>query len=231
MQLSVRRRRAETCDSITYLTGSHHHTGTDSVKRVRGDTNNHSDSPAEEKRGKEVALESTSEDKGLDEVDYAEPKTTVDNNTNNGGNKATVETSNTIRGERLLKDVHEALVLTLATSGVLDVVGKTNTGVVERVEKEEFGGTSGSTRGKITDHPPPVTVTLLLKGEHRFVGIAESEVQGLSWEVTDNIRGITAPEGGSTLFNDDALEALVDAGVGLGETTKAEQLVLFNNVR
>ena len=231
MQISVRRLRAETCDFITYLTRSHHHTRTNSVKRVRGETNSRSDGPAKEERGKEVALESTGEDKGLDEVHYAEPESTVDNNTNDGGQKATVETSNTVRGEGLLKDVHEALVLTLATIGVLNIVGKTDTGVVERVEKEEFGGTSGSTRGKITDHPPPVTITLLLKGENRFVGIAESKLQGLSWEVTNNIRGVTAPEGGGTLLSDDPLEALVDAGVGLGETTKAEKLVLFNNVR
>jgi hypothetical protein len=73
MQVSVRRFQAEICDSTTSLTGSHHQTGTDSVKRVRGETNSRSDGPAKEERGKEVALESTSEDKTLDKVDHAEP--------------------------------------------------------------------------------------------------------------------------------------------------------------
>jgi hypothetical protein len=193
MQVSVRRLRAEICESIIYLAGSHHHTTTDSVKRVRGETGSSSDGPAKEERGKEVAFESTGEDKGLDRVVYAEVKTTVDNNTDNGGHKATVETSNTVRGEGLLKDVHEAVELTLATSGVLDVVGKTSTDVVERVDEEERSGTSGSTRGKIADHPPPIAVMLLLEGEYGFVGVAKSEVQGLSWEVTDNIGGVAAP--------------------------------------
>lgn len=183
------------------------------------------------KRDKEVALESTGKDKGSDVVVHAEVETAVDDDTNNGGHKATVETINTVRGEGLLKDVHETLELTLASSDVLDVVGKTSADVVERVEEEERSGPSGSTRGKIADHPPPVAVTLLLKGEHRFVGIAESEIQGLFWEVTDDTRGVAAPKGGDTLLSDDTLEALVNAGVGLGETTKAEQLVLFDQVR
>jgi len=231
MQVSVRTLWVRSCDSTIYLAGSHHHTRTNSVERVGGETNSRSDGPAKEKRGKEVSLEGTSEDKGLDDVHYAEPEATVENNTNDGWQKATVETSNTVRGDGLLNHVHETVILTLATSGVLDIVGKTNADVVQRVEKQESGRTMSSTRGKSTDHPPPVAVALLLIGEHRFVGIAESKVQGLSWKVADDTRGIAAPEGGGTLLSDDALEAPVDAGVRLGETTKAEQLVLFNNVR
>ena len=231
MQVSVRRLRAQTCDSTTYLTGSHHHTRANSVKRVRGETDSRSGGPAKEKGGKEVALEGTSEDKGLDDVEYAEPESTVDDDANDGGQKATVETSNTVRSDGLLNDVHEAVILTLATSGILNIVGKTNTDVVQRVEKEESGYTMSSTRGKSTDHPPPVTIALLLKGEHGFVGIGESEVKGLGWKVAYNTRDIAAPEGCDTLLSDDALEAIVDAGVRLGETAEAEQLVLLNNVR
>jgi hypothetical protein len=221
----------EICDCITYLTGSQHHVRTDSAKWVSGETSNRSDAPAKEESGKEVALKSTGEDKRLKEVVYTEEKTTVDTNTNNGGQKATVKTSNTVRGESLLNDVHKTLELTLATSRVLDVKGKTSTGVVERIEEEENSGTSSSTRGKIAERPPPVAVTLLLKGKHRRVGIAESEVQSFLWEVTDNNRGVTAPEGGDALLGYDTLEALVNAGVGLGEMTQAEQLILYEKVR
>lgn len=51
------------------------------------------------------------------------------------------------------------------------------------------------------------------------------------WEVTDDICGAAAPKGGDALLSDDTLEALVNAGVGLGETTNAEQLLLFDKVR
>ena len=73
---------ARSCDSTTYLPGSHHHTRTNSVERVGGKTNSRGDGPAKEKRSKEVFLEGTSEDKGLDDVHYAEPETTVENDTN-----------------------------------------------------------------------------------------------------------------------------------------------------
>ena len=48
--------------------GSHHHTTTDSVERVRADTSRGSDSPSEQEGGEEVALKRTNEDDGLDGV-------------------------------------------------------------------------------------------------------------------------------------------------------------------
>jgi hypothetical protein len=51
------------------------------------------------------------------------------------------------------------------------------------------------------------------------------------WEVTDYIRGAASPKGGDALLYDDTFEAVVNAGVGLGETTQAEQLVLYDKVR
>lgn len=214
--------------SKTYLTGSHHHATTDGVKGVRGDTGTSGDGPTEKEGGKEVTLKSAGKEDGLDGVVHAEVETTVDNDTGDGGHEATVETGNTVRGEGLAVDVHEAVELTLTTRlGVLGVVGKTSTGVVEGVDEEEGSGTSGTTRGKVAGHPPPVAVTLLLESEHGLVGVAESEVEGLGGEVTDNVGGVATPQGGGTLLSDDTLEALANAGVGLGETARAEHLILL----
>jgi hypothetical protein len=102
-------------------------------------------------------------------VVYSKVETTVDDNSNNGRQKATIKTSNTVGSESLFKDVYEALKLTLATSGILDVAGKTSTDVVQRVDEEERGDTRSCTRSEITEHPPPC------KGEDRSVGIAKSE--------------------------------------------------------
>jgi hypothetical protein len=232
MKVSICRLSRKSWKSKTYLTGGHHHAATDGVKGVRGDTGTSGDGPSEKERGKEVALEGASEEDGLDGVVHAEVETTVDNDTGDGGHEATVETGNTVRGEGLLVDIHQAVELTLTTRlGVLGVVGKTSTGVVEGVDEEEGSGTSGTTRGKVAGHPPPVAVTLLLEGEHGLVGVAESEVQGLGREVTDNVGGVSAPEGGGALLSDDTLEALANAGVGLGETARAEHLILFDVVR
>ena len=228
LTVSVYLQVAGISEFITYLTGGHHHAATDGVKGVRGDTGTSGDGPSEEERGKEVTLKRAGEDDGLDGVVHAEVETTVDNDTGDGGHEATVETGNTVRGEGLLVDVHQAVELTVTTGlGVLGVVGKTSTGVVEGVDEEEGSGTGGTARGEVTGHPPPVAVALLLEGEHGLVGVAESEVEGLGGEVTDNVGGVATPQGGGALLSDDTLEALANAGVGLGKTARAEHLILW----
>lgn len=133
------------CD--TYLTGSHHHATTDGVERVRSDTGTSGDSPAESEGSEEVALKGADEEDRLEGVVHAEVQTTVDDNTKNGGHETTVETGNTVGSEGLLVDIDEAVELTVtALLGVLCVVGKTGTGVVEGVDEEEGSGT-GSLSG------------------------------------------------------------------------------------
>lgn len=128
------------------LTRGHHHATTDGVKRVGSDTSTSGDSPAEQERGQEVTLKRTNEDDGLDRVVHTEVQTTVDDYTKNGGHETTVETGNTVGSEGLLVDIDETVELTVtALLGVLGVVGKTGTGVVEGVDEEE-GGSTGSLR-------------------------------------------------------------------------------------
>ena len=67
-----------------------------------------------------------------------EVETTVDDDTNNGGDEATIETSNTIRGKGLPVDIDETVELTSSsTLSRLGVVGKTGTGVIEGVDEEQ----------------------------------------------------------------------------------------------
>ena len=223
-------------------TRGHHHTTTDGVKGVRSETGRGGDSPAEEERGEEVALKRTNEDDGLDRVVETEVETTVDNDTNDGGNETTVETGNTVRSEGLAVDVNETVELALATLGSrLVVVGETGTGVVERVDEEERRGTGGTTlfrvrgfsdipegfsaaaaadtyRGDVTSEPLPVAV-LLLEAEHGLEVVLEGEVEGLGGEVTDDVGGVAAPERSKTLVSVGALEAVNDARVGAVKTT------------
>jgi len=197
--------------NFTYLTRSHHHTTTDSVQRIRSDTSTSGDSPAEQEGGKEVTLKRTNENNRLDGVVHAEVQTTVDNYTKNGGHETTVETSNTIGSEGLLVDIDETVELTVTTLlGVLSIVGKTGTGIVERVDEEERSSTGSlflllenfseainsatyTAGGQVAHHPLKITITLLLEGEHSLIGITESEVKGLGGEVTDDVGSVTSP--------------------------------------
>lgn len=129
------------------LTRGHHHPAADGVKGVRGNTGTGGDAPTEDERGEEVVLERAGEDDRLDRVVHTEVQTTVDDDTSDGGHEATVETGNTVRGERLAVDVNETVELAGTTAlGVLVVVGKTGTGVVEGVDEEERGSTGSLVR-------------------------------------------------------------------------------------
>lgn len=126
------------------LTRGHHHATTDGVKRVRGDTGTGGDAPTESERGQEGVLERAGEDDRLDRVVHTEVQTTVDDNSENGGGEATVETGNTVGGQGLAVDIDKTVELAVTTLlGVLGVVGQTGTGVVQRVDEEQRGGTSG----------------------------------------------------------------------------------------
>lgn len=129
------------------LTRSHHHAAADGVEGVRGDTGTSGDAPSEGERGKEVAGEGTGEDDGLKRVVHSEVETTVHDDTGDGGHEATVETGNTVGRKGLAVDIDEAVELALTTlGGVLGVVGKTSTRVVERVHEHERSRTSGLKR-------------------------------------------------------------------------------------
>lgn len=75
-----------------------------------------------------------------------EVETSVDNDTNDGGNETSVETGNTVGSEGLLVDIDQTVELSGATRlGRLVVVGQSGSGVVERVDEEEGRSTSGTT--------------------------------------------------------------------------------------
>jgi hypothetical protein len=231
---------------LTYLTRRHHHATTDGVERVGSDTSTSGDSPAEQERGQEVTLEATGEKNRLKRVVHAEVQTTVDDYTKNGGSETTVETSDTVGGKGLLVDIYETVELAVTTLlGVLCVVGKTGTGVVEGVDEEQRGGTGSllsldnchetmlectyTTGCQVTSHPLGVTVTLLLVGEHGLVSIAESEVKGLGWEVADDVGSVTTPQGENALLLRGSSEALHDAIVLAVETTGLQHLILWDS--
>lgn len=91
-----------------------------------------------------------------------EVETAVDDDTDNGRDKATVETGKAIRREGLFVDVNEAVELTGSSAlRRLRIVRETRTSVVKRVDEEEGRGTSRTTGCDVTSEPLPVAVILL----------------------------------------------------------------------
>jgi hypothetical protein len=127
----------------TYLSGGHHHTTTDGIERVWGNTGTSGDSPTESERGKEITLKRTDEEDWLDGIVHSEVETTVNDNTSDGRHETTVQSTDTIGSKGLLVYIDQTVELTLTSGlGVLGIVGKTGTGVIEGVDEEEGGGTS-----------------------------------------------------------------------------------------
>lgn len=91
-----------------------------------------------------------------------EVETTVDDDTDDRGDEATVETGNTVRGKRLLVDVDETVELTSSsTLRGLGIVGETRTRVVKRVDEEERRSTGSTTGCDVASEPLPVAILLL----------------------------------------------------------------------
>ena len=84
-----------------------------------------------------------------------------------------------------------------------------------------------TTGGKVAHHPLGVSVALLLVGEHGLVSVAESEVEGLGGEVTDDVGSVTTPEGDDALIGGGTLEALANTGVLAVKTTGLDHLILI----
>ena len=77
-----------------------------------------------------------------------EVETSVDNDTNDGRNETSVETSDTIGSEGLLVNIYQTVELSGSTLGSrLVVVGQSGSSVIKRVDKEEGRGTSSTTLG------------------------------------------------------------------------------------
>ena len=91
-----------------------------------------------------------------------EVETTVDDDTNNGRYKASVETGNTVGLEGLAIDIDETVELAISsTLSGLGIVRETSTSVVQRVDEEQRGSTSSTTGGDVATEPLPVAIGLL----------------------------------------------------------------------
>jgi hypothetical protein len=75
-----------------------------------------------------------------------EVETSVDNDTNNGGNETSVKTGNTVGSEGLLVNIYQTVELSGSTlGGRLVVVGQSGSGVIKRVDEGKGRSTSGTT--------------------------------------------------------------------------------------
>lgn len=85
-----------------------------------------------------------------------------------------------------------------------------------------------TTGGQVADHPPGVTVTVLLEAEHLLELVTESKVQGLGREVSDDVGSVTTPQSHDTLVGHGAAEAVTNTGESAIKTAALDHLILFD---
>ena len=83
-----------------------------------------------------------------------------------------------------------------------------------------------TTGSQVPSHPPCVSITLLLESEHGLVGITESEVQRLGWEVPDDVGSVTTPQRGNAFLCGGSSETLNNTIVFSVKTTRLQHLIL-----
>jgi len=94
------------------------------------------------------------------------------------------------------------------------------------LETLEHSGGTYTTGGKVANHPPRVTITLLLVAEHGLEGVAEREVEGLGREVTDDVGRVATPQRDDALVGGRPAETVGNAIVLVAETAGLDHLVL-----
>lgn len=133
-------------------------------------------------------------------------------------------TGNTIWSESLLVNIEETIELTFTSTLLcgLVVVGETGTGVIKRVDEEEWWSTCGTTGCQVSEEPETVSITVLLVAEegsvwrrrkkccqsstffknfciegirmHSLEVIFEGKVQSLGREVPDDVGSVSSPD-------------------------------------
>ena len=129
-----------------------------------------------------------------------EVSSTVDNDTLYWDVEATVQSNNTIRFHCLLNTINKTSVLAIC-SAFADISTQAGTSVIQWIYEAKWSSSSGTTRSQVSEEVAPELCFLINTAqEDLFVDIFEGEVEGLSWEVSDDIGQVTAPEGKNTLF-------------------------------
>ncbi len=201
-------------------TRRHHHTATNRVNRVREDARDNRDSVTDGKVDEEAGVAKH----GHNGVVETEVETTVDNNTDAGNRKATVESRNAVSRESLLVHVDEAVELALATLA-LGVVGQARTRVVKRVDEAERQGTGGTASPDVG--PETLDEWRALGDLERRLDLAlEGKVERLRREVPDDVGGVATPERAHALLGKNAHGAVHHAFVRGLQAALLDHLIL-----
>jgi len=183
------------------FTSGHHESSSDGIEWIRDDTSGDGDNLCESPLDEEMRFSVVVEENNFTGIEHTEVRGSVSDNTNNGDTETVVELRNSglsSLGEAVNKSSEFSL-------GSLSNIGsKSGSCEIEWVDEAEGGSTGSTTGGHVTREELDWLSLWAVWAEVLLVGILAGEVEGLGWEITDDVGQVTSPESAHTLLGDDS---------------------------
>lgn len=186
----------------------HHESSSHSVEWVGNDTRGGGHGLSEHPHREDVGLLDVLEEESLSSIEETEVGSSVEEDTNDGDLETLVESTSAV----LLGDLFEAIdePVELSVSSASDVSSQSGSGEVEWVHNAKRSRTSHTSRHAVSDEELAWFGLWVEWAEDLLVGVLEGEVEGLSWEVSDDVGQVSSPERGSSLLGLHSSEAVAD---------------------
>jgi hypothetical protein len=197
----------------TSLTSGHHESTSDGIKWVRGNTSSDGDSLSEGPHGEDVGFLWVLEEHDLSGIEGSEVGGSVSDDSDDGDTESSVESLDSILGSGLLKAINQTGELSVSTG--TDISGESGSCEIKWVDEAEGSGSSSSTGSHVTNEEHTWLGLWVVWAEVLLVEIFTGEVDGLSWEVTNDVGEVASPEGTDTLLLHDSAEAVTNSIVSV----------------
>ena len=204
--------------SVIHAIGSglscvHHESSSDGIEWVGDDTSTDGDNLGETPLGEDIGFLEVGEEEDLSSVESSEVGGSVGNNSNDGDTETIVDTTDSSLLDGLLEAVDESVELSLFSG--TNISGESGSCEIEWVDEAEGGSSSGTTGGHVTNEEHTWLSLWVVWAEIGLVEIFACEVNGLSWEITNNVGQVSSPERSKTLLSNDSLEAVSDTVISV----------------
>lgn len=196
---------------LDWSSGLHHESSSHGVEWVGDDTRDSGHGLSEHPHGKNVGLLDVFEEESLSSIEETEVGSSVEEDTDDGDLETLVESTSTVSSGDLPEAVDETTELSVCSAS--DVSSQSGSGEVEWVHNAKRSRTSSTSGHAVSDEELAWLGLWVVWAEDLLVGVLEGEVEGLSWEVSDDVGQVSSPERGSSLLGLDSSEAVADTGV------------------
>jgi hypothetical protein len=195
------------------FTSVHHESSSHGIEWVGDDTSSDGDALSETPLGEEVSLLEVAEEEDLTSVESTEVRGSVGNDTNDGDTETVVDTTDSTLFDGFLEAVNESSEFSISTG--TNISGESGSSEIEWVDEAKGSSSCSTTGGHVTKEEHAGLSLWVVWAEELLVVIIACKVDGLSWEITNDVSEISSVKGPESLLGNDSLEAVSDTSVSV----------------